>query len=406
MNATSKNITFIITCHILSNKVELVKNFPSGTGNVVHIITLVSCICQFLSTIFLSAVTVATIWTSRSLSEKVSFFTIMLQSCVDLAIGVTIFPMFIAHLACEISGSPNCVLVYALKVVSGLFYLYSMASLSMLNFERYMGVLHPFVHRAQVTKARILKVFFIVCALQTIIGALTLTHLRELRYFIGATTILLIAMTVFIYTRICCSRCKNVNYPDLGERRISQITENTSESIRFYRRLRFKRELKLAKTCFLVVLCFLVCNLVVIDLMFGIFEVNDVYFEAMHKRWGFMLMFSSSTFNSLVYFWQNEALRHEAKAFIRRQWVNPGPHHPNHPNTYPKHMTHRPFSQSQPSLGPYHDTVRRLSSRPDLILNSNELDHNRNLNSIPTPGKNLNLYQLPNSLALVYGRDG
>jgi hypothetical protein len=121
MNATLENSTFFVTCYILTNKAMLFKNFSSGTDKVVHVVTLVWCICLFLSTVFLITVTVGTIWTFRSLSQKVCYFTIMMQSVVDLAIGVIIYPMFIAHLTSEIWGSPNCDATYAMLVLSVCF---------------------------------------------------------------------------------------------------------------------------------------------------------------------------------------------------------------------------------------------------------------------------------------------
>jgi hypothetical protein len=50
----------------------------------------------------------------------------MVQSVIDLAIGVIIFPMFIAHLVSEILGTPNCDVAYSMLMLLGLFYLYSM----------------------------------------------------------------------------------------------------------------------------------------------------------------------------------------------------------------------------------------------------------------------------------------
>ena len=162
--------------------------------------------------------------------------------------------MFIAHLTSEIWGSPNCDATYAMLVLSGLFYLYSMTSLSVLNFQRYMGILHPLFHRAKVTRTRILKYFFVVCGLQTVIAIITLSFVREFRYLISATSSLLAAMTVFVYTSICCSRFKNSNYP---RNCISRESENPTER---KKELAFKKELKLAKACLIVVLYFQICG--------------------------------------------------------------------------------------------------------------------------------------------------
>ena len=432
MNATPENRTFFETCYILTNKATLIKEFSSGTDKVIHVFTLVCCICLFLSTVFLNTVTVGTIWTIRSLSQKVCFFTIMVQSVIDLAIGVIIFPMFIAHLVSEILGTPNCDVAYSMLVLLGLFYLYSMTSLSMLNFERYMGILHPFFHRAEVTKTRILTYFFVVCGLQTVFAIITLPFVRECRYLIGATSIVLAAMTVVVYTRICCSRLKNSNYPNNC---ISHEFENQTKK----NWARFKKELKLAKACFIVVLYFQICNMAVVDMAFKLFKINDKFIEAMHKKWTFLFVLSNSTVNSLVYFWQNKALRVHAKSFLRKTAIrlhleNPHPNlnhqtqaytlpslfstpgfdtsrtreHPRSNN--PDGLTLNRISQSQVSSNAdsSHELDIMLTASPRVSLNTNNLNCNPNLSCNLTPCQNLKSNQLDplNPITLVCGRSG
>ncbi|CAB4016277.1 cannabinoid receptor 1-like, partial [Paramuricea clavata] len=432
MNATAENKTLFLTCYILTNKATLIKDFSSGTEKIIHVATLVFCICLFLFTVVLNTVTVGTIWTIRSLSEKVSYFSIMVQSAIDLANGVVIFPMFIAHLSSEISGSPSCDATYVMLVLLCLFYLYSMTSLSMLNFERYMGILHPLFHRAKVTKTRILTYVVVVCGIQTVFAIITLPFVRVCRYLIGGTSILLAAMTVFVYTSICCSRFKNSNYPGNC---ISHEFKNQTKM----NRARFKKELKLAKACFIVVLNFLICNVAVVHMAFKLFKINDEYIEAMHKKWAFLFMLSNSTINSLVYFWQNKDLRVHAKAFLRKtairlHWKNPDPILNHQPQAYilaspfftpgfnarltPKHirsnnaddLTLNPLSQSQVSSNPdsSHELGIMPTPRPSLFLNTNNLNCNPNLSSKLTPGQNLKSHQLGplNPITLVCGRNG
>ena len=411
----------------------LIKEFSSDREKIIHVVTLVCCICLFLSTVFLNTVTVGTIWTIRSLSQKVCYFGIMVQSVVDLAIGVIIFPMFIAHLTSEIWGSPNCDATYAMLVLLCLFYLYSMTSLSMLNFERYMGILHPLFHRAKVTKTRILKYFFVVCGLQTVFAIVTLPFVREYRYLIGGTSVLLAAMTVFVYTSICCSRFKNSNYPG------DCISHESEDRTKRKKELAFKKELKLAKACFIVVLYFEICNMAVVDMAFNLFKINDKYIQAMHKIWAFLFMLSNSTVNSLVYFWQNKELRVQAKAFLRKtairlHWKNPDPNLNHQPRAY---ILALPFyvpgintsltrehipSNNQDDLTLNHLSQSQVSFNPDrnhaidiilvrsssLALNSNELNCNPNLSCNLTPGQNLKSDQLDplNPLTLVCGRSG
>jgi hypothetical protein len=56
----------------------------------------------------------------------------------------------------------------------------------------------------------------------------------------------------------------------------------------------------------------------VVDLAYNLFTINDKYVEAMQEKLAFLLMLGNSTLNSLVYFWQNKALRVQAKTFITK----------------------------------------------------------------------------------------
>jgi hypothetical protein len=77
----------------------------------------------------------------------------------------------------------------------------------------------------------------------------------------------------------------------------------------------------------------------VVDLAYNLFTINDKYVEAMQEKWAFLLMLSNSTLNSLIYFWQNKALRVQAKTFITKTAIrlklkNPGPNINQHPLAY------------------------------------------------------------------------
>jgi hypothetical protein len=79
---------FVATCYILNDIIEVIIKFPSTLSVIPYIVALVVNVTLVFTTIFLNGVTVATIWNSSMLKERVSNFTILIQSVVDLANGI------------------------------------------------------------------------------------------------------------------------------------------------------------------------------------------------------------------------------------------------------------------------------------------------------------------------------
>ncbi len=158
----------------------------------------------------------AAIWKSRLLKERVSNFTVLIQSIVDLANGIFFMTMSSVLLVADIMGSPCCIKFFITRKVGFLIFFYSMTALTMMSFERYVGFLYPFIHRAKVTKGKLLKCFITVCGLPTVIfvtGFTLLKRQKVARVFFATNVLMFLAFTVFVYTRIFCFRIKNNRFP-------------------------------------------------------------------------------------------------------------------------------------------------------------------------------------------------
>ena len=213
MNATTGNI-FIETCYILKENINVVIKFPSTSSVVLYVIAIVVIVSLVFTTLFLNGVTVATIWNSRTLKERVSNNTILIQSTIDLATGLIVMPLAAMHLVRNLVGNTSCTTTYIGRKVGYLLYIYSMTTMSAMSFERYMGVLHPFVHRVQVTKSRVLKYIISVCCIQTLVYSVTLFNgVQITRPFFVTNMLLFLAFTAFAYTKIFCFRIKNSRSP-------------------------------------------------------------------------------------------------------------------------------------------------------------------------------------------------
>ena len=270
MNATTRNI-YLETCYVLKEKVEVIIKFPSTWNVLLYVIALLVNVSLFFTTLLLNGVTVATIWNSHKLKEIASNFAILIQSIVDLAYGLIVIPLSVMIIVRNLVGSPSCTTVYTCRKLASLLYIFSMTTMSMMSFERYMGVLYPFVHRVQVTIARLLKFIITVCCLQAFLYGVTFfngVHFCQMtRPFFVTNMLLFLAFTAFAYTRIFRSIIKKSRFPP-GQQ-VVHVAERTNISTK----RRLLKEFKIAKSCFLVVVTSIVCFLPSL-ILFGVLSLE------------------------------------------------------------------------------------------------------------------------------------
>ena len=298
---------FAKTCYILSEELKLIIKFPTMTSLVVEGIALVLLNIFFVSTVILNAVAVMTIWKSRILKEKVCNFTVLIQSAMDLLNGASLTPVFIAVLATEISGHPSCTLQFITKKFGTLTFLYSLTALSMMNFDRFMAILFPLVHRAKVTKEKLTKYVISVSIVQTIFLSLTLPYSQITRVIVGINTVLFVAFTVVVYASICVST--------LSKKKVDCRAENPAAEER-KKGIKFGKELKIATSCFLVVVCNVTCCLPLV-LVTSFDTVQYSFNLVLVRRCLGVLSVLNSTLNSVIFFWRNKELRAEGKRLIK-----------------------------------------------------------------------------------------
>lgn len=298
------------------NIIVQIVRFPSKNYYVGHIIACAINAILTIVTIFLNLITLIVYWKSSQLQKKVSYFLIMVLSLNDLMVGMICSFSHTLSLTTEITGTANCVLAQtfrgAIIFLAGL----SLLTLSMINMERYLGVLHPILHRTIVTRKKLLMcVVFIwfswvlmLCAFAVVRGRLIFQASSTMNAF-------LLLITVYIYARIyLASRSSNrmVCSENGLTRHHNAQSRNTSE---LHGKTQFLQELKLAKSCFLVVICFFVCIApvpVVIALKVPGFS------GMLLQTWSVTLVLMNSSINSVVFFWRNQKLRNEAKKILKQ----------------------------------------------------------------------------------------
>ena len=312
MNSKTANITFIKVCLVLSDKDELIVTFPTKTYFYLHVTAIVISVILYFSSVFLNTVSFAVIWRSRLLKQKMSNFTVAIKSFIDLGIGMLVIPVYIAVLASELGGSPNCTMFVISKKGGILAFMYSVTAMSTMNFERYMAILHPLSHRANVTNSRLLTYTATVCICQTIFFGLSLTYVYILRFVLTIIVFLFVGTTVVVYTRIFFFRLKNRIHP--GNQMTVQCHSKEQK-----RKGRFKRDFELAKICFVVMVCCLVSvlpgTLSNIDRLTA--STTASFSTVVQRRWFSLLFLSNATINPVIFFWRNKALRMQGIYFIK-----------------------------------------------------------------------------------------
>ena len=187
-----------------------------------------------------------------------------------------------------------------------------------LSFERYLGVLHPLLHRKQVTKERFKKylcfaiLFSAFCISTTLFGDKNYT-LPTVVFVISILFCFLFYL--FVYTRIFV-RVKDTLNPEGQKRRVFPVEATQTNTSRIMWKRRFIKEFKLAKSCFLVVCTFGLCFLPSVILFTPLNLDKDANLIAW--SWAIFLAGLNCCLNSMIFFWSKKVLRKEAKKILMK----------------------------------------------------------------------------------------
>ena len=203
----SASINCSKTCDDLDVQVHLIIHFPWSTDlRAIHTVMMAVCIILAISATYLNACTVLTIWKTNVLREKLSNFTILLLSFIDLLHGTLVMPSYAYLMLTEIKGSPSCITSYVIKNLACLLFLFSITSFVMMNYERYMGICHPLRHRTRMTKRKVFKYTIGFCSLQTLVFGTRFVYIRVFRFLHGLACLTFLGHTVLCLRKDCSYR--------------------------------------------------------------------------------------------------------------------------------------------------------------------------------------------------------
>ena len=298
----------VITCLRVSNMIHHVTSFESTAYESNRVFNVIFLAILIFPTILLNAVAVITIQKTPQLRNKLSHFIILVQSSVDLGVGCFATPMMIIYLLSPFTNVDVCFLFAVTK--STIFFLSGLSTLTLcaLTMERYLGIFHPFFHRAYLTKKGIVT--------YTMAGVLILTAV-VIASIISGNDATRIAGTVILAIFLIFNTFAYVRIYFLIPSTTRESPTNVVSSDKAWpvKGRRHFGKTKHVSTCFIVVISFTILLLpYVLSPIFVQFEsmMWNAYFF-----WAVSLIILNSSINSITFFWKNRVLRKEAIKIVK-----------------------------------------------------------------------------------------
>ena len=292
-------------------EIRVVFAVQSNVDYINYIIGLVVNIFLTVSTIFLNSVTILAYVKSAFLKSKKAYFLIMLLSVNDLLVGLFANGSFVVLLITTIIGYSKCETYILFYYKCNFLAAMSIITLFGLNIERYLSIVHPFYHRTKVTKSKLLKMVVGFWVLGITLP-LSSSIFGEIMKMLSSILFQLIAFsTLYIYAAIFMTARKK---PRLTETRETEehITEARIQEERTNKKEQLQN-IKMAKFCAIVVGLVFTFNIPMAVTRF----LSDSNFVTLLSLWSGTIVLSSSSINSLVFFWKNLVLRKEAKQLFK-----------------------------------------------------------------------------------------
>ena len=269
-----------------------------------HIFVITFNAILIISTILLNAIAIITILKCSQLKSKPCYFIILVQSVIDLLVGVLGIPLFIVYLSSAVGGNKNCFTASFAFRSTALPIGMSTITLAAMTLERHIAILHPYSYNTKITKKRLL-----ICVGSGVLFAISLIILAFINIILFAFCAAALEMSIFIFTVYSSVKIYSV------VKNLSRSPNNPHDVNAEGNITRMKvilQEFKHAKSCFIAVICFAVlCFLPIAIAASSRDKVDILEWEAI-RDWAITLGLSNSSVNSVIFFWTKKMLRNEA----------------------------------------------------------------------------------------------
>jgi hypothetical protein len=271
------------------------------------ILCAVNVIFAFIG-IILNSVVIISLLNSR-LQVKLCYFMIFILSVFDFAVSAVFHPLILFETMSMWLMEKS---FYSIKpyYIEHLF-VFSLTALFTMTLERYLALVHPFFHHANVTKSRLIAIFML---LQIPFGLPYFSLLMEIKEIYLETAIL--ALVVAVFVAIVFLNCKIFRMVRTVRKRMVTSLGNLNgpQDLREGSKLRKPHNFSLGKisTCFLAVVCLSVCyfpTIVMCIVRLAKRNYDDDDPADAIRLWEETFLTLNSTLNCLIFFYRNSTLR-------------------------------------------------------------------------------------------------
>ena len=270
-----------------------------------------------ISTLLLNSIMVIAYSKSSQLRKNISNFLIAILSCIDVAIGGIANLTFTVFLLTKITGNGSCMILFVILKIMVILSGMSVATMSSMNIERYIAILHPITHRSELTKERLLMLAVLFWSGYITTFIVSFASQNTQGKMMMSLRLCFIAFTIWTYVKIFLAMRKSRSISPFNN---AESTNNTTSSLEtsINRKKKFLKELKLAKSYILVIISNFICSVppLIITAMYynGLFITQLDLF----KTWIITVILSNSSLNSILFFWLNPRLRYDSIAILKQ----------------------------------------------------------------------------------------
>ena len=272
-----------------------------------------------LTGLFLNSIVITCFCGSSILRNRLNYFMIAVLACFDLAVVIVTHPLIMLSSMAWLFQKYEKFLRINWDI-STILYGLSMASLLIMNVERYIALTYPYFHQRFVTKRKILTVLFVFQLLFSVLYILSYKHL-VLPDGVTPVAFLSILFILLFYLNYKIYRiARRMRKSDDRMAASLQLNHDSNPPVHILT-LKSKSTLKSTSTCLFAFLCFFVCCFPAylrscIGLVSKPLLSSDVSLG--WTLWANTLVSMNSTFNCLIFFWKNTTLRNEGRNILKK----------------------------------------------------------------------------------------
>ena len=246
--------------------------------------------------IILNSLVIISFWKSSQLRKKLCYLMTMVLSCVDVVAIIANHPLLATYAIVFLTEKYDLLPAFNIYGrISSMFFAFSLLTLLVMSFDRYLSTAYPIFHRTSVTRNRLLTLLAILFVLEVVLLTMSLTG-RLFSYHVKTVIFLAIFSPPFMFVNI----------------KLFQIVRRMSKNNVISPKVTTMVKLKKISSCLLAVAC-----LVLLYIPSGIYIAFSFVDEStsvnvlISGTWASTILSMNCTFNCLIFYWKNSILRTE-----------------------------------------------------------------------------------------------